>query len=113
MTLQIDPENIDLVKDVGYDIDSVERKGTNIVIKITTPDETRGQRVHRYGLDHAEQVEYIKDGQVHKVPKALKKIRSRVERELRELESISSKDLSEYNVLNGEEKVIETCKELR
>lgn len=113
MTIEVDPEDIDLIKEVGYEIVSAEREGTNITVKISTPDSTDGIRVHRFGLDHAEQVSYIKDGEVIEEPKALKKVKSRIEREMRALETISSKNLSDYNVLHNEQKLVELCESLR
>lgn len=113
MTLQIDPEDIDLVEKVGYEIVEAKREGTNIVVKISTPDSTDGLRVKRMTLDHANLVKYIKDGEVIEEPKALKKVRSSIVSQLKSLEGISSKNMSDYDVIRNEKELISLCEELR
>lgn len=113
MVLDIEPEEAHLVEEIGYKVSEVKTTPSTIRVKLARPDSADSKKVISMSSDKAETVEYIKDGQVVEEPHALKRVKDRIESELRSVERSSEHEFESYDLLKDREKILEACEQVR
>lgn len=113
MVLDIEPEEAHLVEEIGYKVSEVKTTPSTIRVKLTRPDSADSKKVISMSADKAETVEYIQDGEIIEEPHALKRVKDRIESELRKVERSSDHEFESYDLLREREKILEACQKVR